>query len=57
MNTFWQGVLPAITTPFLPNGEVDHAFLARHVNLMIEEGSTGIVPLGKIGRASCRERV
>ena len=42
MSNFWQGVLPAITTPFLDNGEVDHGFLAHHVNLMMEAGCTGI---------------
>lgn len=52
MSTFWQGVLPAITTPFLDHGEVDHAFLARHVNTMMEAGSTGIVPLGSLGETA-----
>ena len=52
MHTFWQGVLPAITTPFLDSGEVDHAFLARHVALMMDAGSTGIVPLGSLGETA-----
>lgn len=52
MHTFWQGVLPAITTPFLDNDEVDHAFLARHVALMMDAGSTGIVPLGSLGETA-----
>ncbi len=52
MNTFWQGVLPAITTPFLDNGEVDHDFLARHVDLLMQAGSTGIVPLGSLGETA-----
>ncbi len=52
MNTFWQGVLPAITTPFLTNGEVDHVFLAHHVDLMMQAGSTGIVPLGSLGETA-----
>lgn len=52
MNTFWQGVLPAITTPFLANGEVDHAFLADHVDRMMRAGSSGIVPLGSLGEAA-----
>jgi 4-hydroxy-tetrahydrodipicolinate synthase len=49
---FWNGVLPAITTPFLANGCVDHAFLAKHVGLMMEAGSTGIVPLGSLGETA-----
>lgn len=52
MSTFWQGVLPAITTPFLDNGEVDHAFLAQHVRIMMDAGSTGIVPLGSLGETA-----
>jgi 4-hydroxy-tetrahydrodipicolinate synthase len=52
MNTFWHGVLPAITTPFLDNGEVDHDFLAEHVNRMMLAGSTGIVPLGSLGETA-----
>ncbi len=52
MNTFWQGVLPAITTPFLNNGEVDHDFLARHVDLLMQAGCTGIVPLGSLGETA-----
>lgn len=52
MQTFWQGVLPAITTPFLDSGEIDHAFLAHHVTLMMDAGSTGIVPLGSLGETA-----
>ena len=50
--TFWNGVLPAITTPFLADGSVDHAFLAQHVGLMMEAGSSGIVPLGSLGETA-----
>jgi 4-hydroxy-tetrahydrodipicolinate synthase len=49
---FWNGVLPAITTPFNANGSVDHAFLAKHVGLMMEAGSSGIVPLGSLGETA-----
>ena len=52
MNTFWNGVLPAITTPFNADGGVDHAFLARHVAIMMEAGCTGIVPLGSLGETA-----
>lgn len=50
--SFWRGVLPAITTPFTPSGEVDHAFLARHAQRLIEAGSTAIVPLGSLGESA-----
>ena len=38
MPSFWQGVLPAITTPCLEDGSVDHAFLAHHVEQMMRAG-------------------
>lgn len=52
MTTFWHGVLPAITTPFKPDGTVDHDFLRRHVGLMMQAGCTGIVPLGSLGETA-----
>jgi len=52
MSTFWQGVLPAITTPFQEDGSIDHAFLARHVDRMVQAGCTGIVPLGSLGETA-----
>lgn len=48
----WQGVIPAITTPFRPNLEVDHEFLARHASWLIENGCTGIVALGSLGEGA-----
>ena len=52
MKTFWNGVIPALTTPFKPDGAVDHAFLAKHAGMMIEAGCTGIVPLGSLGETA-----
>ncbi len=49
---FWNGVLPAITTPFKDDGRVDHAFLARHVGMMLDAGCTAIVPLGSLGETA-----
>lgn len=48
----WQGVFPAITTPFLPDGSVDHEFLAHHVNWLMEAGCHGIVPCGSLGEGA-----
>ncbi|MFT3763856.1 MAG: dihydrodipicolinate synthase family protein [Pseudoxanthomonas sp.] len=50
--TFWRGVVPAITTPFAADGQIDHAFLARHANWLIDAGCTGIVPLGSLGEGA-----
>ena len=52
MSTFWNGVLPAITTPFNADGSVDHGFLAKHVGVMMDAGCTGIVPLGSLGETA-----
>ena len=52
MTLAWTGVLPAITTPFAADGEVDHAFLARHARWMVGAGCSGIVALGSLGEAA-----
>jgi dihydrodipicolinate synthase/N-acetylneuraminate lyase len=52
MKTFWNGVIPAITTPFRADGSVDHAFLAKHAGMMMDAGCTGIVPLGSLGETA-----
>lgn len=48
----WHGVFPAITTPFTPDGEVDHPFLGGHARRMIAAGCRGIVPLGSLGEGA-----
>ncbi|MEV8522189.1 dihydrodipicolinate synthase family protein [Dyella marensis] len=50
--SIWRGVIPAITTPFTADGQVDHAFLGKHANQLIDAGCTGIVPLGSLGEAA-----
>lgn len=45
----WTGVLPAITTPFTADGEVDLDFMCQHARWMIEAGCSGIVALGSLG--------
>lgn len=50
--SFWRGVLPAITTPFAADGDVDHVFLAEHARRLVDAGSTGIVPLGSLGEGA-----
>jgi len=51
----WQGVIPAITTPFREDLSVDHAFLAKHAAWMIDNGCTGIVALGSLGEGATLE--
>ena len=51
-NSFWRGVLPALTTPFAEDGSVDRAFFAHHCGLMFDAGCSGIVPLGSLGETA-----
>jgi 1-pyrroline-4-hydroxy-2-carboxylate deaminase len=48
----WSGVMPAMTTGFDANLEVDHAFVARHAMWLAANGCTGIVCLGSLGEAA-----
>src|SRR5690606_4654674 len=50
--SMWQGVIPAITTPFTEDGQVDHAFLAKHAQWQVEAGCIGMVPLGSLGESA-----
>jgi 4-hydroxy-tetrahydrodipicolinate synthase len=48
----WKGVMPAITTCFDENLQIDHEFTARHVKWLVEHGSTGIVTNGSLGEGA-----
>ncbi len=52
MTMNWAGVMPAITTPFAADLNVDHAFLAKHAAWLIENGCSGIVALGSLGEGA-----
>lgn len=45
----WTGVMPAITTCFDTDLNIDHEFTARHVNWLVDNGCTGIVTNGSLG--------
>ncbi|HEY5330260.1 MAG TPA: dihydrodipicolinate synthase family protein [Acidobacteriaceae bacterium] len=51
----WSGVLPAMTTPFDSNMEVDHGFLAQHAAWQLGNGCTGLVMLGSLGEGATLE--
>ena len=48
----WFGVMPAMTTAFDEELEIDHAFMQRHAQWMIENGCTGLIMLGSLGEAA-----
>src|SRR5512145_1347434 len=45
----WQGVIPAITTPFKPDLSVDADLLVKQVDALVRAGCAGIVALGSLG--------
>ena len=52
MKMKWAGVMPATTTAFDANLEVDHAFVATHAKWLIDHGCTGIVTPGSLGESA-----
>jgi len=48
----WNGVLPAITTCFDNDLEVDHGFMTEHCRWLVDNGCKGIVPLGSLGEGA-----
>ena len=48
----WKGVMPAITTPFDKQLNVDHTLLERHARWLCANGCAGIVCLGSLGEAA-----
>ncbi len=48
----WEGVLPAITTPFREDLSLDLDFLRRHVRWLADSGCRGIVALGSLGEGA-----
>jgi dihydrodipicolinate synthase/N-acetylneuraminate lyase len=45
----WSGVMPAITTCFDRDLQIDHKFMRKHCQWLVENGCTGIVALGSLG--------
>ncbi len=48
----FRHVLPAITTPFTADDAVDHEFLGRHARWQLDQGCSGIIPLGSLGEGA-----
>ena len=51
-NMTWRGVMPAITTPFDEALKIDHAFVVKHCNWLVDNGCTGIVTPGSLGESA-----
>jgi 1-pyrroline-4-hydroxy-2-carboxylate deaminase len=48
----WRGVMPAITTAFDKELNVDHSFVAQHCRWLVDNGCTGIVTPGSLGESA-----
>jgi 1-pyrroline-4-hydroxy-2-carboxylate deaminase len=56
MKVNWNGVIPAMTTPFNSGLGIDEGFLARHATWLVDNGSLGLVPLGSLGESATLDR-
>src|SRR5215212_9104288 len=52
MKMKWAGVMPATTTAFDEQLNIDHTFVARHANWLIDHGCSGIVTPGSLGESA-----
>ena len=52
MHMKWAGVMPATTTAFDVNLEIDHAFVGEHAQWLTDHGCTGIVTPGSLGESA-----
>jgi 4-hydroxy-tetrahydrodipicolinate synthase len=52
MKMKWAGVMPATTTAFDEQLNIDHTFVARHAKWLIDNGCTGIVTPGSLGESA-----
>jgi 1-pyrroline-4-hydroxy-2-carboxylate deaminase len=52
----WQGVFPAITTPFNEDLSIDYGFLAEHCKWLVNSGCKGLVAAGSLGEGATLSR-
>ena len=52
MTMDWTGVMPAITTAFDEQLNIDHSAVARHCTWLVDNGCTGIVTPGSLGESA-----
>jgi len=48
----WTGVIPAMTTCFREDGQIDHGFVAQHCEWLVDNGCTGVVTHGSLAEAA-----
>lgn len=47
----WQGIFPAVTTPFNPDLSVNYSALRGHVSWLLDSGCSGIILLGSLSES------
>ena len=52
MQMSWRGVMPATTTAFDEQLNIDHGFVAKHAQWLIDNGCTAIVAPGSLGESA-----
>ncbi len=52
MTMKWAGVMPATTTAFDEQLNIDHSFVGRHAQWLVDNGCTGIVLPGSLGESA-----
>ena len=45
----WQGVIPAVSSKFTPEGQLDHAEMERCFALQMDAGCDGLIACGSLG--------
>ncbi|WGL69744.1 dihydrodipicolinate synthase family protein [Elizabethkingia anophelis] len=51
----WEGIYPAVLTPFTKDGEIDFDMFAKNTKAQIKAGVHGIILAGTLGEASALE--
>src|SRR5262245_33648008 len=49
MNPYWSGVFPAVTTQLHPDQSLDLPATARHLEVLIDSGVSGLIMCGSLG--------
>ncbi|HEY0729091.1 MAG TPA: dihydrodipicolinate synthase family protein [Pyrinomonadaceae bacterium] len=52
MKMTWRGVMPATTTAFDESLNIDHAFVARHAQWLVDSRCTAIIAPGSLGESA-----
>lgn len=57
MNKFnWEGVFPAMLTPFTADDKLDFALFEKNVNAQLDAGIEGLILGGSLGEASTLDK-